>query len=168
MSDMQRHKSQQLSKHTTSVENMSARERNRNRDRETVTADLKSAHTHSPSKPSAAQHSSFCSCRTLKKGLYACSVLLLSLLLPSVLYYFINDADIIDDHFDLTAMEALTVADKLSIRVSCPDNRQQLQKFVAHYAICPQVIEIGIVATPSCQSLEGIPFQYLKVRPVSE
>ena len=165
MSGMLRQKSQQL-QHATAVADMSTRDR----DRETVgdleTDRLISTHSlHSPSKPSVAPHSSssFCSCHTLKKMLYTGAMLLLALMLPGVIYYFVNDADIIDEHFDLTAMEALTVADKLSIRVQCPDNREQLQKFVAHYAICPYVLEIGVVATASCTTLVGIPFHYLKV-----
>jgi hypothetical protein len=155
MSDMLRQKSQQISKHTDN----SMRTDSESGEKEMLIS------KHSSLKPGnsriPAQH--YCSCACLKFALFACTGLLLALLIPSAVYYFINDADIMDEHFDLAGLEDLTTADKLSIRVSCPDNLAQLQKFVAHYSICPHVFEIGVVATPSCQSLEGVPFQYLKV-----
>jgi hypothetical protein len=100
----------------------------------------------------------------MKKTLLILTALLVLFLVPSAVYSLVNHADIIDEHYDLTAMDDLTVRDKLSVRVECPsDNMAQLQKFVAHYSICPHVLEIGVVASAGCQSLEGVAFQYLKV-----
>lgn len=101
----------------------------------------------------------FCSC--LKSFIFICMVVCLALLVPGVIYCFINDADIVDEHYDLSGLQViyfrvnalhpltfsltqdLLPADKLSIRVTCPENIKQLQEFVAHYSICPHVLEIG-------------------------
>ena len=121
---------------------------------------------HSFIKRSVAPQRSWCSWYCWKKVLIGFSILFTLIVIPSLVYYFINEADIIDEHYDLAGMEDLTDADKVSIRVECPFNIKQLQKFVEHYSICPHVKEIGVVSTPTCQTLEGVYFQYVKVSDV--